>query len=103
VENPRTPWGSARQTPNTTVEMTKGNLCATPFEHKVHEPGYTEAWVEGMVVLHNPHARIELPPEMIPGASHEFLQPDGRIMSLVPEFHPLFSQTEIKIADEKGT
>jgi hypothetical protein len=55
--------------------------------------------VEGMVVLHNPHARIKLHPEMIPGASHEFLQPDGRIMSLVPEFHPMFSQTAIRIAE----
>jgi hypothetical protein len=36
---------------------------------------------------------------MIPGASHEFLQADGRIMSLVPEFHPVFSQTAIKIAE----
>jgi hypothetical protein len=70
-----------------------------PFVHDVHEPGYTETWVEGMVVLHNPHARIKLHPEMIPGASHEFLQPDGRIMSLVPEFHPMFSQTAIRIAE----
>jgi hypothetical protein len=66
-----------------------------PFVHAVHDPGYTEAWVEGMVVLHNPNAVIELDPELIPGARHEFLQPDGRIMSLVPEFHPLFSETLI--------
>lgn len=79
----------------------EGNLenpVPKPFEHKVHEPGYTETWVEGMVVLHNPQARIKLHPQMIPGASHEFLQADGRIMSLVPEFHPVFSQTAIKIA-----
>jgi hypothetical protein len=75
------------------------NPLPKPFKHNVHEPGYTETWVEGMVVLHNPQARIKLRPEMIPGASHEFLQPDGRIMSLVPEFHPMFSETEIKIAD----
>ena len=36
---------------------------------------------------------------MIPGAKHEFLQSDGMIRSLVPEFHPLFSQTEIKTAE----
>jgi hypothetical protein len=73
-----------------------------PFKHNVHETGYSESWVEGMVVLHNPHARIELPPEMIPGASHEFLQPDGTIISLLPEFHPVFSQTAIKIASAQG-
>jgi hypothetical protein len=80
-------------------ERNSKNPMPEPFVHKVHEPGYMETWVEGMVVLHNPHARIKLHPELIPGASHEFLRPDGRIMSLVPEFHPLFSQTEIKIAD----
>src|SRR5205807_2447676 len=75
------------------------NPAPKPFKHNVHQLGYTESWVEGMVVLHNPQARIKLHPEMIPGASHEFLLPDGRIMSILPEFHPVFSQTEIKIAE----
>jgi hypothetical protein len=75
------------------------NPAPKPFKHNVHDPGYTESWVEGMVVLHNPQARIKLHPEMIPGACHEFLQPDGRILSLLPEFHPVFSQTEIRIAE----
>jgi hypothetical protein len=78
------------------------NQLPKPFKHNVHETGYSESWVEGMVVLHNPHARTELPPEMIPGASHEFLQPDGTIISLLPEFHPVFSQTAIKIASAQG-
>lgn len=80
-------------------ERNPENPMPKPFVHNVNEPGYSETWVEGMVVLHNPRARIKLPPEMILGASHEFLQPDGTIMSLVPEFHPLFSQTEIKLAE----
>jgi hypothetical protein len=79
-------------------ERNPENPMPQPFVHNIHEPGYAETWVEGMVVLHNPRARIALPPEMVPGASHEFLQPDGRIMSLIPEFHPVFSQTEIKVA-----
>ena len=79
-------------------ERNPENPMPRPFQHNVHEAGYEESWVEGMVVLHNPHARIELPPGMIPGACHEFLQPDGRIMSLIPEFHPMFSLTEIKVA-----
>jgi hypothetical protein len=65
------------------------------FVHEVTKPGYSESWVEGMVVLHNPHARIPLPPPLVEGASHEFLQDDGRIMSLFPEFHPYFSETFI--------
>jgi hypothetical protein len=65
------------------------------FVKEVSKPGYSESWVEGMVVLHNPNARIPLPPQLIDGASHEFLQDDGRIMSLFPEFHPYFSETLI--------
>lgn len=74
-----------------------GNPTPTPFEHMVHAAGYSESWVEGMVVLHNPTASIPLDPNLIPGASHEFLQSDGKIMSLIPEFHPLFSMTEIRL------
>jgi len=66
-----------------------------PFQRHVHDPGYSETWVEGMLVFHNPNARIELDPAMIPGASHEFLQPDGTIAAIVPKFHPLFSLTAI--------
>ncbi len=71
-----------------------------PFAHAVHAPDYSETWVEGMVVLHNPNARIPLDPAMIPGANHELLQTDGGIMSFLPEFHPYFSQTAIAIEDD---
>jgi len=50
-----------------------------------------------MVVPHNPNARVPLDPALIPGANHEFLQEDGGIISLLPEFHPYFSQTAIAI------
>jgi hypothetical protein len=69
------------------------------FKQTVHDPSYTESWVEGMVVLHNPNARIAIDPILIPGACHEFLQPDGRIMSMLPDFHPYFSQTQIYLND----
>jgi hypothetical protein len=61
----------------------------------LHQPGYPESWVEGMTVFHNPRALIPLSPDMIPGASHQFLQPDDSIVSLLPAFHPLFSETQI--------
>jgi hypothetical protein len=71
------------------------------FVLNVHEPGYEESWIEGMVVFHNPNALIGLPPGMLPGASHEFLAGDGSITSLVPDFHPLLSRTAIWVADDK--
>ena len=69
-----------------------------PFVQHVHKPGYTESWVEGMVVLHNPNALIPLPYEMIPGACHEYLERDGRILSRLPLFHPYTSETIITLA-----
>jgi hypothetical protein len=72
------------------------------LSQNVHDPSYSDSWVEGMVVVHNPKALIKLPPEMVPGACYEFLQPDGRIMSLLPEFHPIFSLTQIRVAGKRA-
>ena len=68
-----------------------------PFSRDVHAPSYAEKWVEGTVILHNPSARIPLDPELIPGANHEFLQPDGSILSMLPEFQPYSSGTVIEL------
>lgn len=79
------------------VRRNDGNLEApqpTTFVQHV-DLNYEESWVEGMVVIHNPNAVIPLNPQLIPGAAHEFLQEDGSIQTLLPEFHPLYSQTEI--------
>ena len=73
----------------------------TPFRQEVNDPGYNEGWIEGGVVLHNPHARIPLDPALIPGAAHEFLQDDGTIMSLLPPFQPYMSSTIISLAGDE--
>jgi ribosomal protein L30 len=73
-----------------------------PFMKAVHAPGYTESWVEGMTVFHNPRALIPLAPDFIPGACHQFLQPDHTIVSLTPEFHPMFSETGIWVAGRRA-
>jgi hypothetical protein len=80
-------------------ELDGDGLPAKNFRQNVHDPGYQESWVEGMVVLHNPKARLSLDPMLVPGAAHEFLQPDGKIMSLIPAFHPLFSQTSVVLSE----
>jgi hypothetical protein len=54
------------------------------------------------VVLHNPGARVPLDPALLPGATHEFLEPDGRIMSLLPERPIYFSQTTIDLEGDAG-
>lgn len=68
-----------------------------PFEKDVNAPTYQEDWIEGAIILHNPHARVPLEPRLIPGANHEFLQSDGTIISELPDFHPYISRTIISI------
>lgn len=70
-----------------------------PFFQKVHDPGYQENWVEGMVVLHNPKARIELAPSMIPGALHKRADENGDLDAIAPSFHPVVSRTAIGMAE----
>lgn len=70
-----------------------------PFVHMVHDPEYSENWVEGMNVYHNPTASIPLPWQMLPGAAHHFLQEDGQINSLIPDFHPYGTETAIFVED----
>jgi hypothetical protein len=66
-------------------------------------PGHAETWVEGAVVLHNPNAIRPLDPGLLVGATHEFLQPDGTIMSLLPNNPPYASHTIIWVAEEGST
>ncbi len=69
------------------------------FVQHVDDPDYEEPWVEGMVVWHNPNALMPLDPSLIPGAAHEMLLPDGRIQTLLPDFHPINSETLIALAE----
>src|SRR3546814_12065068 len=46
------------------AELDGDGVGARPFEQAVHEAGYNESWIEGAVVLLNPHARIPLEPDL---------------------------------------
>lgn len=81
-------------------ELNPADPRPTIFHQDVHDPAYTESWIEGAVVLHNPNARIPLDPDLIPGAGHEFLEPDGRIMSMLPDFQPYISRTSISLGEQ---
>lgn len=72
-----------------------------PFSQEIHAAANRESWVEGMIVLHNPNATVPLDPDLLPGACHEFLQPDGTIQSLLPRFHPYICTTLFWIDGEE--
>jgi hypothetical protein len=63
------------------------------FRHDVNAPGYSETWVEGLEVYHNPRARYPLAVDMFPGSAHLYLLPNGLVKSLTPDWHPLSSVT----------
>jgi len=65
------------------------------FERDVSDPDYTETWVEGLDVFHNPRAVKPIERHILPGAAHHYLLPNGIIKSMVPQWHPLGSQTLI--------
>jgi hypothetical protein len=81
-------------------ELNPADPRPTMFHQDVTDPAYSESWIEGAVVLHNPNARIPLDLDLIPGAAHEFLKPDGRIMSILPEFQPYMSRTAVSLDGE---
>lgn len=71
------------------------------FSRDVNSPEYSELWMEGMDVYHNPNAKHPLDPVMLIGAAHHSLQADGQIKSLLPAWQPMSSRTLITI-DETG-
>ncbi len=63
------------------------------FRRLVNSPDYSETWVEGLNVFHNPRAVLHLGIEVLPNAAHHFISPKGERASHVPPFHPYASVT----------
>jgi len=70
------------------------------FRHVVNKQDYTEHWVEGLEVFHNPRALYPVDPSLLPGAGHHRLLQGGRIESFAPDWHPLASITHTFIDNE---
>jgi len=61
------------------------------FRAIVNSEGYTEQWIEGANIFHNPKAVCPVPEEWFPGAAHHRILPDGQMLSTTPDFHPFGS------------
>lgn len=70
------------------------------FNHNVTGPDYSESWIEGLSVFHNPRAIIPMNPDLLPEAAHHFISDDGEITSMVPEWHPFGSMTRIVVNND---
>lgn len=64
------------------------------FRALVNAPGYSEQWIEGASVYHNPNAIHPCPEEWFPGAAHHRILPDEQMLSTTPDFHPFGSVTQ---------
>lgn len=69
------------------------------FVHDVNALEYSEAWMEGVDVFHNPRAKYPLDPAMLPGAAHHRLLESGQMDSRVPAWQPFASVTRIFVTD----
>lgn len=65
------------------------------FEAIVNGSSYTESWVEGLNVYHNPNAKIPLDEAVIPGAAHHHCNDRGEWRTSAPIFQPFESGTEM--------
>ena len=75
------------------VDHDPGAIGPKQFEMNIRSADYTENWVEGLEVYHNPQASIPLDPSLLPGAAHIFLDDNGIIVARVPPWHPMVSRT----------
>jgi hypothetical protein len=64
---------------------------------QVVDDSYSESWIEGMDVYHNPRASYPLDPAMLAEAAHHHLLSDGQVESVLPAWQPLASITTVAI------
>lgn len=77
----------------TAVDHDPDAVAPTAFRRLVNSPDYSETWVEGLNVFHNPRSVERLGVKLLPNAAHHFISPKGERSSRVPPFHPYASIT----------
>ncbi len=83
----------------TAANLDSSSVLPTVFVHDVNAADYSETWIEGMDVYHNPNAVHVLHPAMLQGAAHHRLLADGQLESHVPNWQPFGSYTSIHIQE----
>lgn len=83
----------------TAANLDPNSELPTIFIHDVNSLDYSETWMEGMDVYHNPNAVHPLDPAMLPGTAHHWLRDDGQLESRVPQWQPFGSITRISVGD----
>jgi len=84
----------------TVVDTNPNSSQPKTFEHDVNAATYSETWMEGLDVFHNPNAKEPLDPAMLPGAAHHFLSEDYQLQTFAPDWHPFGSVTQIFVSQK---
>lgn len=66
------------------------------FSEEVVE-GYSEMWIDGMDVYHNPNSLHPLNPDLLPGAAHHMLTHDGRLVVPIHTTKLITSRTSVTV------
>lgn len=86
-----------------TIDMMRSGFCYNPhpdamdptfFSYNLAEPPFVERWGQGLVVLHNPNARLPLPRDFFLDAVQGYVE-DGIFKTDHPAWHPISSTTLI--------
>lgn len=61
-------------------------LDPSSFFYDCRAPLWTESWVDGLVIMHNPNAKLPLPPRAVEGAAEIAWGPSGYTENMPPHF-----------------
>ncbi|MGC5171625.1 hypothetical protein ACLQ2Q_13350 [Microbacterium sp. DT81.1] len=75
------------------LQFDAGRERATRFAREVG-PDYSEGWIDGTQIFHNPRALHPLDPDLLPDAAHVWLGQDG-FQERIPDGHLLMSVNAI--------
>ena len=78
----------------------KNSALPDQFFFEIDE-NYEETWGEGISIFHNPKALHPLSRDVFPSVAHHYMQEDGQIVSLLPEFHPYNGLTTMLVPTEE--
>ena len=85
----------------TCLDLDPNATCPQPFAFEVGDPDVPpEPWRDGSVLIHNPGARLPLPPEWLGAGAEEDLGPNGTVVTTWRDpFQPFASHTAMFAAE----
>lgn len=86
------------------VALERASNTANPvsYQYDISDNCRIETWAEGLEVFHNPRAIHPLPMETFLNAAHHRVTENGVVESLLPDWHPIQSFTQILVPEPES-